>query len=187
MASSQAPASSLPPHAEPIAIIGSGCRFPGGANSPSKLWDLLKSPRDLLQEPEPDRKKAHLRAFYHENASHHGTTNVQQSYLLSEDPTRFDAAFFGIGAAEAEAMDPQHRMLLEVVYESLESGGLRMDALRGSQTSVFVGQMGADYIDILARDENLIPRYASLGMGRSMIANRISHFFDWKVGLSVAV
>ena len=182
MATTTVPPVPDPSRNEPIAIVGSSCRFPGGVSSSAKLWDLLRAPYDILEEPEPAREKANLQGFYHEDADHHGTTNVQRSYLLSGDPRWFDAAFFNIGASEAKSMDPQHRISLEVVYEALESGGHRMDVLRGSQTSVFAGQMTADYYDILAKDENTIPRYATLGMGRSMLSNRISHFFDWKVG-----
>ncbi|KAL4974207.1 ketoacyl-synt-domain-containing protein [Aspergillus desertorum] len=81
---------------EPIAIVGSGCRFPGGANSPSALWKLLQQPRDVCQVIPPDRFDT--TAFYHSDGSHHGTTNVQHAYLLQEDLKAFDTAFFNIKA-----------------------------------------------------------------------------------------
>ena len=124
---------------EPIAIVGSGCRFPGGANSPSSLWKLLEKPRDLRQEIHPDRFST--TGFYHQDGTRHGTSNVRHSYLLDEDVRVFDAAFFNISPTEAEAIDPQQRLLLETVYEALEAGGHPLEALRGSNTSVYVGTM----------------------------------------------
>lgn len=124
---------------EPIAIVGTGCRFPGGANSASTLWELLERPRELRQEIRPDRFST--KGFYHHDGARHGTTNVRHSYLLDEDVRVFDAAFFNISPSEAEAIDPQQRLLLETVYEALEAGGHRLEDLRGSNTSVYVGTM----------------------------------------------
>ncbi|KAL1988302.1 hypothetical protein VTN96DRAFT_277 [Rasamsonia emersonii] len=95
---------SPPSQPEPIAIIGAACRLPGGASSPSKLWDLLSAPRDLLSKIPPDRFDPD--GFYHPDGEHHGATNVRHAYLLSEDPRHFDAAFFSINPREAEEMDP---------------------------------------------------------------------------------
>lgn len=125
---------------EPIAIVGSGCRFPGGANSPSALWKLLESPRDVCQEIPQDR--FNTKGFFHPDGARHGTTNVRHTYLLQEDVRVFDAAFFNISPNEADSIDPQQRLLLETVYEALETGGHTMEALRGSDTSVYVGTMG---------------------------------------------
>jgi hybrid polyketide synthase/nonribosomal peptide synthetase ACE1 len=102
---------------EPIAVIGMACRFPGGCDSPSKLWDLLRAPRDLTQRIPADRFD--IAGFYHSNGSHHGATDAQKAYFLEEDVTQFDNAFFNVPAAEAEAMDPQQRLLMETVYDSL--------------------------------------------------------------------
>lgn len=122
---------------EPIAIVGSACRFPGGASSPSSLWKLLESPRDLRQEISSDRFST--AGFYHPDGARHGTTNVRHSYLLEEDVRVFDATFFNISPAEAEAIGPQQRILLETVYEALEAGGHTLENLKGSDTSVYVG------------------------------------------------
>jgi hybrid polyketide synthase/nonribosomal peptide synthetase ACE1 len=124
---------------EPIAIVGSGCRFPGGASSPSALWKVLQTTPDLCREIPADRFNP--TGFYHPDGQRHGTTNVRHSYFLDEDVRFFDAAFFNINAHEAESMDPQQRILLETVYEALEAGGHTLDALRGSDTSVYVGTM----------------------------------------------
>ncbi|GAB1314574.1 hypothetical protein MFIFM68171_04784 [Madurella fahalii] len=166
-----------PLHPEPIAVVGSGCRFPGGANSPSSLWKLLERPRDLSREITPDRFST--TGFYHHDGARHGSTNVRHSYLLDEDVRVFDAAFFNISPNEAEAIDPQQRLLLETVYEALEAGGHTLEGLRGSDTSVYVGTMTVDYHDTLTRDPNTLPKYFATGINRAIISNRVSYFFDW--------
>ncbi|CAI4215820.1 unnamed protein product [Parascedosporium putredinis] len=162
---------------EPIAIVGSACRFPGDSSSPSKLWDLLREPRDVLQEI-PD-SRFNPDGFYHEDPLHHGTSNVRHAYLLNEDIGLFDAQFFGIKPVEANSVDPQQRILLEVVYEGLERAGLHLDRLQGSKTGVYVGVMSADYMELLARDIDAFPTYFASGTARSILSNRISYFFDW--------
>ncbi|KAF4454157.1 putative polyketide synthase [Fusarium austroafricanum] len=162
---------------EPIAVIGSACRFPGDSSSPSKLWDLLKAPRDLLTKVPPGRYNAD--AFYHPDSKHHGTTNVRESYFLNEDPTSFDNNFFNIQPGEAEAIDPQQRLLMEVVYQGLCSAGQTIEGLRGSPTAVYVGVMCDDWSGIIARDLEVFPQYGATGMARSIMSNRISYFFDW--------
>ncbi|PYI16870.1 beta-ketoacyl synthase domain-containing protein [Aspergillus violaceofuscus CBS 115571] len=168
-----------PPHRanEPIVVIGSGCRFPGTANSPSNLWELLRQPRDLLREIPTERFNA--KAFHHPDAQYHGHSNVLHSYLLEEDVRRFDAQFFNIKPVEAQAMDPQQRLLLETVYEGLEAAGLTIEGLRGSKASVYAGLMCNDYEAILLRDFQQIPNYHATGVARSIVSNRISYFFDW--------
>lgn len=163
---------------EPIAIIGTACRFPGEASHPSKLWDLLSNPRDLLSEV--PQNCFDPQGFYHPNGERHGATNVRHSYLLSEDYRCFDASFFSINPREAESMDPQHRILLETVYESLESAGLQIKDMQGSQTGVYVGSMTNDYRDVQLCDMETIPMYTGTGTTRSLLSNRISYFFDWK-------
>ncbi|TVY50432.1 Polyketide synthase-nonribosomal peptide synthetase [Lachnellula cervina] len=169
----------MPPRKlEPIAIIGTGCRFPGGANSPSKLWDLLREPRDLAKRIPHDR--FNIDAFYHPDGSHFGTTDVKESYFLEEDPRRFDSQFFNIQPAEAKALDPQQRLLLETVFEAIESAGVELDSLKGSNTAVYVGLMCDDYSEIVRRDLNTLPTYAVTGTSRAIMSNRISYFFDWR-------
>lgn len=162
---------------EPIAIVGSACRFPGGSSSPAALWKLLQSPRDVATDIPADRFA--LEGYYHPNGTHHGTTNVRQSYLLQEDLRLFDASFFSISPNEADSMDPQHRLLLETVYEALESGGHRIESLRGSDTAVYTGTMCVDYNDVVLRDLDTIPTYFATGANRAIISNRVSYFFDW--------
>jgi aspyridone synthetase, hybrid polyketide synthase / nonribosomal peptide synthetase len=164
---------------EPIAIVGSACRFPGGASSTSKLWDLLRDPKDVLSDFPSSR--LNLTSFYNANGEHHGSTDVKnKSYLLSEDHRLFDASFFNVNPLEADGMDPQQRILMETVYEALESAGYTLEQIQGSLTSVFVGLMTADYYDIQLRDLETLPRYNATGTARSILSNRISYFFDLK-------
>lgn len=87
---------------EPIAVVGSGCRFPGGATSPSSLWRLLENPRDVSEGIKDDRFQ--LKGYYHPNGAHHGTTNVQRAYMLEENVRLFDATFFNISPNEADSI-----------------------------------------------------------------------------------
>jgi len=169
---------------EPIAVIGSGCRFPGGSTTPSKLWELLKEPHEILSDIKKDR--FNVDRYFHPDHKHHGTSNVRQSYFLDEDFKVFDAQFFGVKPQEALAMDPQQRILLETVYESLESAGITISHLQGSQTGVFVGNMGVDYSELLSQDIDAFPTYFAPGTARSILSNRISYFFDWH-GPSVTI
>ncbi|KAI2791888.1 Hybrid PKS-NRPS synthetase lepA [Penicillium oxalicum] len=161
---------------EPIAIVGSSCRFPGSSSSPSKLWDLLREPRDVRRNLS---QNLNLQRFYHPSGENHGSTDVKGlGYLLAEDSRLFDPAVFGISPYEAETIDPQQRILLEVVYESMENAGYTLAQMRGSQTSVHVGVMTDDYHDIQLRDLESLPQYTSTGTARSIMANRISYVFD---------
>ena len=162
---------------EPIAVIGSGMRFPGSSSNSSKLWELLIKPRDLLQRIPENR--FNIDNFYHPDPSHHATTDVRESYFLDEDHRHFDAGFFNIKPVEVAAIDPQQRLLMEVVYESLEAAGIPLESLVGSRTGVYVGLMCADYVDHLHKDVDTLPTYAPTGTARSIMSNRISYFFDW--------
>ncbi|KAH8820161.1 putative polyketide synthase [Xylogone sp. PMI_703] len=169
---------------EPIAIVGSACRFAGDASSPSKLWDILRDPTALAQEIADSRFSS--KGFYHPDSSYHGHSNVTRAYLINEDLGNFDAEFFGIKSVEAKAMDPQQRFLMEVVYEGLESAGMPIAHLRGSDAAVYVGVMFNDYGTMLLRDYQDVPTYYATGTGQSILSNRISYFFDWH-GASITV
>ncbi|KAK8119984.1 hybrid NRPS/PKS enzyme [Apiospora kogelbergensis] len=160
---------------EPIAVIGSGCRFPGGASTPSKLWDLLKAPRDVGSKI----TQFAAESFYHKKGDHHGTSNVLNAYMLAEDTRLFDTQFFGIPSSEADSIDPQQRLLMEVVYEALESSGHQIEELSGTPTAAYVGVMCNDYAHITYHDLESLPKYAATGTAASILANRISYFFNW--------
>ncbi|KAH8896313.1 putative polyketide synthase [Thozetella sp. PMI_491] len=162
---------------EPIAIVGIGCRFPGGASSASKLWDVLKNPPQLAKRIPSDR--FNLDRFYHPDGSHHGTFNVKETYFLDEDIRTFDNGFFGIPPGEAAAMDPQHRLLMETVYEAMETAGLTIPSMQGSDTAVYVGVMCSDYYILHGQDFNHVPKYNATGIANSNASARLSYFFDW--------
>lgn len=123
-------------------VIGSANRFPGGLNSPSKLWEFLKKPCDL--QSKVPKERFNIDSFYHPDGSVHGCTNTRYGYFLRENLDAFDASFFNIQAGEAEGMDPQQRLLLETTFEAISSAGLRMQDLRKSRTAVYVGLMTHD-------------------------------------------
>ncbi len=164
---------------EPVALVGSACRFPGNVDTPSRLWDLSCEPCDLLTTIHPDRFSAE--GYYRSDGQYHGHSNAKHAYLLSNDGMyrKFDARFFNISSADANVIDPQVRLALEVVYEALESAGLTLEGLRGSDTAVYAGQMTNDYDRLMMRDADSIGTYHVTGTQRSMMPSRISHFFDW--------
>jgi acyl transferase domain-containing protein/NADPH:quinone reductase-like Zn-dependent oxidoreductase/acyl carrier protein len=128
---------------EPIAILGVGCRFPGGVNSPDDLWQLLSEERDAISEFPTDRGW-NLDALFGPDPDAPGATYVRAGSFVS-NVGDFDAAFFGIGPREAQAMDPQQRLLLEVTWEALERASIDPTSLHGSDTGVFVGVSAQEY------------------------------------------
>ncbi|KAJ5175582.1 uncharacterized protein N7482_001459 [Penicillium canariense] len=151
----------------PIAIIGMGCRFPGGCNTPERLWELCAEAKSAWSEIPKDRFNPS--AFYHRNAEKKGTFTTCGAHFLDEDVSEWDASFFNFTSDMAKTMDPQIRLLLETVFEALESGSCFMD-----------------YHDMLMKDPERLSRYFLAGNMMTFTANRISHFFDLK-GPSVSV
>ncbi|KAJ5357821.1 hypothetical protein N7541_004979 [Penicillium brevicompactum] len=164
--------------AMPIAIIGMGCRFAGDATSPTKLWKMLENGESAWSEIPASRFD--IEGWYHPNHENISTTNVRGGHFLREDLGFFDAHFFGLSTETASTMDPQYRLLLETVYESLENAGLALDRIAGSNTSVFSGAFFHDYQDGHMRDAENLPRFLMTGNGAAMASNRISHFFDFR-------
>ncbi|KAK4461021.1 polyketide synthase [Cladorrhinum samala] len=163
---------------EPIAIIGMSCRLPGTATDISSLWNMLVSGGSAWT-PGPG-KRFNMSAFCDPTGTKPGTTNVGGGHWLKEDVAAFDAAFFGINPVEAVAMDPQHRLLLEVAYEAFENAGLSTEFLSGSNTGVFVGQWSSDYHEIQIRDTERNPQYLITGTGPALTSGRISYQFNLK-------
>lgn len=161
---------------EPIAIIGTACHFPGSIDSPSQLADFLRSPHDALRLIPSTRLG--LSQFQNTDPNHHGSTNITKAYVLSKDLSEFDSNFFHLHASEAEATDPQHRLVLQTVYEALEAAGYPLSAVAGSRTGVYIGCMLADYPDMLSHDIDTMPKYSGIGSSRAMLSNRVSYFYD---------
>ena len=163
--------------AQPIAVIGMACKFPGGADSPQKFWDLLREGRSAWSNKCPPGR-FNLDAHWHPQGDMNGTINVQGGHFITEDLAAFDAPFFNISAAEARAIDPQQRLTLESAFEAIESAGIPAGSLVGSRTCVFVNLYNLDYSYITSRDPEDISKYQTIGTGSALIANRISYFFD---------
>src|SRR6202045_2487225 len=162
---------------EPIAVVGMGCRFPGGVNNPDQYWQLLQDgPSGIVPVP-ADRWYAD--AYYSDDHTRPGTIcNREGGFLTSWQPDQFDAEFFGIAPREAAAMDPQQRLLLEVAWEALENAGITPQTIRGTQTGVFIGLTTNDYSLTFAgklRREDIDP-YIPFGNASNFAAGRLSYF-----------
>ncbi|TSC24494.1 type I polyketide synthase [Corallococcus sp. Z5C101001] len=159
---------------EPIAIIGMGCRFPGGADTPERFWRLLREGVDAVGEIPSDRWD--VDAYYDPNPEAPGKIYTRQGAFVP-DPHLFDASFFGLSPREANSLDPQQRLLLEVTWEALEDAGYSPQQLSRSRTGVFIGIGQNDYthLQLLAGDPTRISAYAGTGNGFCFASGRLSH------------
>ncbi|MBB5850246.1 SDR family NAD(P)-dependent oxidoreductase [Amycolatopsis umgeniensis] len=153
---------------EPIAIVGVGCRLPGGAESPERYWRFLDAGRDGIRDIPEDRWEAFGESL--------DWLPGRGGFL--DDIAGFDADFFGIVPGEAEAMDPQQRMLLEVTWAALEHAGIPPSSLRGSRTGVFVGLSAGEYGHLTMTDAAAVDVWSATGAATSIAANRLSYLFD---------
>lgn len=154
-----------------IAIVGMGCRFPGGADSPEAFWSLLRDGRHAISDVPAERWPSGVEMWL---TSAEELARVRQGGFLA-DIAGFDSAFFGIAPLEAETMDPQQRLLLEVTWEALERAAISPRTLAGTQTGVFVGISHEDYANRLAPAERLaISGYLATGNAHSTAAGRIA-------------
>jgi acyl transferase domain-containing protein len=162
-----------PVRSEPIAIVGMGCRFPGGADTPTKFWDLLRNGVDAAGDI-PDLRWD-VQAYYDPNPDAAGKIYARAGSFVKEIE-QFDPRFFDITPLEAAAIDPQQRVLLEVAWESLENAGIAADRLRESKTGVFVGAFLDDYaaLRIYADAPDQIEPYRFISGLRGVIAGRLS-------------
>ncbi|HEX8646940.1 MAG TPA: polyketide synthase, partial [Thermoleophilaceae bacterium] len=143
-----------------IAIVGVACRMPG-APDPARLWDLLREGREALTDAPPERA---------------GTAVPRGGFI--EHVEEFDPDFFGMSPREAVASDPQQRLALELSWEGLEDAGIAVADAAAGPVGVFLGVMAADYADlVVAEGEDAVGRHTLTGLGRSIVANRVSHSF----------
>jgi hypothetical protein len=166
------PGATLPP----LAVVGLSFRFPEEAVTADGFWNLLLSGRCVSRETPADRFNS--QAHHNADKDRLETLSYKGGHFMSEAIDVFDAPFFSIGAAEAQAMDPIHRMVLETAYRALENAGLGMDAVSGSRTAVFSGCSSPDYATMLHKDPYPPTKYHATGTSNNMHANRLSWFFN---------
>ncbi|WP_437611746.1 SDR family NAD(P)-dependent oxidoreductase [Sorangium sp. So ce834] len=157
---------------EPIAIVGLGCRFPGGVRDPEGFWRLLDEGVDAIREVPKDRWD--VDAYYDPDPDAVGKMYTRSGGFLSE-VDQFDPGFFRISPREAARMDPQQRLLLETSWEALERAGLPQQRLMGSDTGVFVGLMYHDYGVLTSGAPEQLDGYVAIGCAASVASGRISY------------
>ena len=159
---------------EPIAIIGMGCRFPGGANTPDAFWNMLNMGTDAIKEVPGDRWN--IEDYYDPDPNASGKMYARKSGFI-DNVDQFEPDFFGISPREAINLDPQQRLLLETSWEALEFAGIIPSTLAGSQTGVFIAMSSSDYgsIQNKANDPSHIDAYIGTGAALSFAAGRISY------------
>lgn len=153
---------------EPIAVVGIGCRFPGGASTPEALRRLLLDGVDAVVDEPPVERPGFDRP---------GATFPPAGYL-QEDVAAFDPMFFGTAPREAASMDPQQRLALECAWEALEDAGINPRGLEGSRSGVYFGVAGTDWGNIQLRgapDADVVHSHFAAGVGHSMVSGRISY------------
>ena len=162
---------------EPIAVVGIGCRLPGGADSVEGVWCLLAAGRDTITEVPPDRWTD---ALYDPAPGRPGTSYSRHGAFI-DGVDQFDPAFFGISGREARRIDPQHRLLLECTWRAMEDARFTRESIKAHQTGVFVGVSLDDYARISETTPDAEPSFAqtSLGTARPMAAGRIAYLFDF--------
>ncbi|MEU3405587.1 SDR family NAD(P)-dependent oxidoreductase [Streptomyces sp. NPDC006670] len=158
---------------EPIAIVGMSCRYPGGVRTPEDLWELVSGGRDGISAFPSDRGWD-VEALYDEDPERRGTSYTREGGFL-EGAAEFDAGFFGVSPREAQAMDPQHRLLLETSWEAFERAGIDPLSVKGQRIGVFAGLMYHDYGTSVAEVPEELEGYLGNGSAGSIASGRVSY------------
>ncbi|HEV7465952.1 MAG TPA: beta-ketoacyl synthase N-terminal-like domain-containing protein, partial [Candidatus Dormibacteraeota bacterium] len=162
---------------DPIAIVGLGCRFPGGASDPAALWRLLDDGVDAISEV--PRERWDIDAWYDPDPDAPGKMTSRWGGFV-RDLEAFDPGFFGLSNHEAPSVDPQERLLLETAWEALEHAGLTAGELMGSDTGVYMGVCGTEYQMRVCSDAERLDAYSLLGTAHSAMVGRLSYWLGLK-------
>ncbi len=165
---------------EPIAIVGIGCRLPGGMNDPAVVWEKLTQGFDAIVDVPLERWDNKL--FYHPDRKKPSKVYTQKGGFLNCDITQSDPTFFSISSKEAKYLDPQQLLLLEVAWEAMEDGGVVPEKIEGSNTGVFIASFNLDRLLTNSDPYNhpFIDSHSSESMVATMLSARLSHTFDFK-------
>ncbi|PYH86334.1 hypothetical protein BO82DRAFT_380441 [Aspergillus uvarum CBS 121591] len=161
-----------------LAVVGFAFEFPQDATTSDRLWEMISKGRSASTDFPQDRMN--IDAFYHPSQERPSTIPVRGGNFIREELGAFDAPFFSITPGEAACMDPQHRRMLETTYRALEDAGIPIQKCSGSDTAVYTGCFTNDYINLLQQDFELDQTHAAMGIAPSMLANRVSWFFNLK-------